>query len=1073
MRRLWIAAAGLALILVVPLLALRSDSVVLRLVHWSLETFADLRLELVNPHIDLFRGIVAADEVHLIPTGVEAPPLISVIELAAETHLREIYRGNLIDTSVQAEQLLIYVSELDESSDPTPLQWLDLLFWVPSGFAVGQTHVILTSDDTRVAFLRNLEGERNSKGRFHATAESFLRDRHIDISLDSFVHSEDRQISRLELDAELIAPDIDSSISLNGDVIATDEQASYDFLVAGKYRDIRDFLSAIDAQDMLEGTLVLNARMQGDIRGFTLSDMSVVVDNMPSYGFEAGGDLRWDGEETVINLAASGELDSMEYLVDWLNLDLKELGRAEAGLRLSGSLAKPFIEKFIVATSSDEGLNIIVTGQLDLRTADAPSRRHNEIYVDAFAPSINVLERWLGQIPVDPGPWRASAAASGVVGDVSISQLLLETGSHDTYKLRIEGAIDQVADVRELGPAAITGIDLDATAHTFDSATLSRLAGRALPDFQEVFAKIHIDGSGDKLVLSNGVVDISSSDLRAEAGAIQGKLFPGQTAWLQDLTATLSASVSDTSALSQYTNREIPVLGPVQLQGQLSQRDTVFRLDNLRAAINNDDFQLETTGKIADLARWSGISLESHFTGVDIRHALLALLQEFQYEQPLGKLQGHFSVRNLDGKWHIPELSIKTQERDGPVSFTSQGSIADLTGFTTADIDSRFNIRDPALGEALTGLRIKPTRGALAIESTPDVIAFNSRTHSGDTLIKSDVEIEHDEKVIHKLRMAINSPHLHLDDLGLQSQVEGDDDYKPADRLEKLAQLEQLGRLLEKTPDFPMQLSIKLGHLTGRRTYMSGLDVQLTSAEERYTLRRFYAEHGKSQLELLGSIDLNPEPPESSLAGEVVALPLGTLGKDLGLNSGIQGTLTARGGVSLKGRIGDKLAGTLNGYLALALEDTVIQGAAYDVLATDLLAWIYSGALLQTSTDVDCAMASFRFEDGVATSDDLYIETPRMIATGDARFDLVKRKMDLTVVPRSRSRTLQIPSRIRLRGDMSDPRPTISPVSAAADASAQALLLVPKLAMRLFGQGGDASDKGIQPCLAQLDNPAL
>ena len=93
-----------------------------------------------------------------------------------------------------------------------------------------------------------------------------------------------------------------------------------------------------------------------------------------------------------------------------------------------------------------------------------------------------------------------------------------------------------------------------------------------------------------------------------------------------------------------------------------------------------------------------------------------------------------------------------------------------------------------------------------------------------------------------------------------------------------------------------------------------------------------------------------------------------------------------------------------------------------------------------------------------------------MIATGEGTFDFPRQKLDLTIAPRSRSRTFQIPSEVRLKGDMSDPRPTISPITAAADASAQALLLIPKFAMRLFGVGNNISDEGTLPCTATPGN---
>ena len=102
---------------------------------------------------------------------------------------------------------------------------------------------------------------------------------------------------------------------------------------------------------------------------------------------------------------------------------------------------------------------------------------------------------------------------------------------------------------------------------------------------------------------------------------------------------------------------------------------------------------------------------------------------------------------------------------------------------------------------------------------------------------------------------------------------------------------------------------------------------------------------------------------------------------------------------------------SLDGSVAIALEDTIIQGGAYDVLATDLLAWIYSGAVLETSTHLDCTMARFDIKKGVARTDSIYVQSERMIATGKGIFDLPGQKMDLTITPRSRSRSFQIPSR--------------------------------------------------------------
>jgi hypothetical protein len=68
-------------------------------------------------------------------------------------------------------------------------------------------------------------------------------------------------------------------------------------------------------------------------------------------------------------------------------------------------------------------------------------------------------------------------------------------------------------------------------------------------------------------------------------------------------------------------------------------------------------------------------------------------------------------------------------------------------------------------------------------------------------------------------------------------------------------------------------------------------------------------------------------------------------------------------------------------------------------------------------------------------------------------------------VPRSKSRKLQIPSTVRIHGKLDKLKPEISPVTALADASAMAILLVPNLAMKLFNVNSD-SGKSRRPCEA-------
>jgi uncharacterized protein involved in outer membrane biogenesis len=264
-----------------------------------------------------------------------------------------------------------------------------------------------------------------------------------------------------------------------------------------------------------------------------------------------------------------------------------------------------------------------------------------------------------------------------------------------------------------------------------------------------------------------------------------------------------------------------------------------------------------------------------------------------------------------------------------------------------------------------------------------------------------------------------------------------------------------------------VDFSLAIDNITGDNSSIDSLNIKVSGTDNRYTLERYAAGYRQAQAEFRGIIDLNPDPPAMSFAGQATALPLGDLLKDIGINSNVSGALTVLGGLTTAGDTGDAMLGNLNGSVAFALENAVIEGAAYDLLATDLLAWIYSGALREDSTHIDCTMAKFQLRQGVATSDSLYIESSRMVATGKAKFNLVKRTMDVRITPLSKSRLLQVPSEVRLKGDMSSPRADISPVTAVADATTAAIMLIPSLTLKLFGIDS-SSDKSYRPCEADL-----
>ena len=992
MRRLVLVITGLLLASVAALLfTFRSESSALHAVHWAMATFTDLRLELRNPHLDVYGGTLTAEEIHLVSDSGEGPALVSLLDVSAGFSLGGLLLTDSAVSDLRAGSLLIYVSDQKSQDAPAPTQWLGYLGWLPAHLELGQVHLITASANTWIFPLKAVRGERLASGDYRLLAAADYSGEPLSTELDLFeLHSRG---DRTGASARLLlqAPQSGSMIKLEGQLQGSSRQFSYDVAVHAAYRDISDFLQGFEGGKNLAGALSLEGKVRGDEAGLALTDGHFLLDNMPAYGFEATGELgyQWSGDSRI-ELTANGELASLDYLVDWLGADVPGLERVQSSVQLSGSLDRPVISSFLLTTGNTAGLQLSLSGaQIKLYPEDVDAPSGNTVFVDAQGPSAKVLQPWLGELPYDPGPWRASARLSGNEQALAVADLVVETGTPETVQLRATGGIANIAlpATGEQSAPAASGIALHLQALVPDSAQLEPYLGRELPPYHEVRASLDLAGDQQALQLTAGEVTIEASDTLARISALQAQWYPGKKQPLSAVRGDISLALSDFAALSQYTSVEVPVLGPVRVTAQLRQQGARFDLRDIVASIESPGFTLQ-----------------------------------------------------------------------------AQGAIADLTGLARPAIQAHINFADPELLQVVAKLPLQPLEADLQVSSSEAGVHALLEAEIGRNNLRADSVVAFDEGAVQSLQFSVVTPHLYLADLFSVHQSLLAAQAAPAGEDEPVAPLERLRR---SPPGFPVDAAVSIGGISGDNTHIDSLALRVTGRDHRYTLENFSIVYGSALAEARGIVDIQARPAAVSLAASATALPIAAILADAGVSSSASGELTVLGGVTLTGDSGAELIANLNGSVAVALEDAVIEGAAYDLLATDLLAWIYSGAMAEDSTFIDCAMAKFDFRQGVASSDSLYIESPRMVATGSAEFDLVRQRMDLRITPLSKSRSLQVPSEVRLHGKMSKPEASISAVSAVADAASSALMLIPELTMKLFGVKQQSAGS-YRPCKAEL-----
>ncbi|MEH6588137.1 MAG: AsmA family protein [Halioglobus sp.] len=1060
MRKVLILATLLAVILLLPLGVMSSERALLFLAHWGVDTFTDYRLVLRQPVLRPIRGEISASEVHLYPKAELAPPFLSVLGLRGIVSAMDIYRANLGGSDVEARQVTIYVSSNDNTRDPAPFEWLQYLGWLPQKLEIGQLHVVTASNKTLVFPLRDISGYRADGAQFIATAQAEYEGEPLGLQMDIAAASAQQEHAGIILNAAFTALESGSEVRLAGEIHGTPEQFKYDFRLDADYQDVGQFLQAFDTQRAIKGALTVRARMIGDTQGFTLSDALFVLDNMPEYRIEANGAMEYDVlSGNQLRLAATGELSSMDRVLEWIDIDLRPLGSAAASATITGSLEHPVIDDLVLRSENDNGLIVSIQGRVDPKIDEDTE---NRLKVDIQGPTLQVLSHWTGPLPHDPGAFSLSALLVGNREQLRVTEFTAEVGSRASVLLQMKGEakLGEIAEAK--GLAAIQNAAIELSIFSPNSAQLAPYVGFEVPQGFEISGQVSLEGSGDELQVTNGKVSAISSDVVLTLEPDKGTLRLQNENLLTNLRAEISAYLSDTSALSQFLSTPVPVLGEVNGQAQAVQHDGRLSLERIQFSLDADGPRLSASGRVDDIVNFKGVTLKSTYANIEARDLITTALQSVTYTGELGQLEGGFDLGNTGNGWSLENFRMNSVGDNNPLQLAVTGELKDLTGLPAADFKLQYRLRDPSLLQAITGLRMNPSEGGLTLKSHQGTTNAIGNVRFGDTQITAEAILSHDTDSLHNVTMVMHSPNVRLEDLGLQAEQEQDVNYSPADQLDDIKPWQRFRDALRQAPRYQTDIAVNFDGITGDHTNIESFHLHFTGSDNRYTLRRLSIAYDQSISEIRGIIDLNSSPPFASLAGEALAIPMDTLSRDLGLDFDITGIANVRGGLSSQGNSPDTLMDSLDGSLAVALKDAVIEGAAYDVLATDLLAWFYSGAALEDSTRIDCAMAHFVLDDGIAASDSLYIETRKMVATGDARLDLGKETLDVKFTPLSKSRSLQVPSSIRLKGKFDDPKVTISPVAAAFDAYAEVLTLLPRMARRIFGS--EKRKRNERPC---------
>ena len=347
----------------------------------------------------------------------------------------------------------------------------------------------------------------------------------------------------------------------------------------------------------------------------------------------------------------------------------------------------------------------------------------------------------------------------------------------------------------------------------------------------------------------------------------------------------------------------------------------------------------------------------------------------------LETIRADMQLTARDGSLGIEHLLLESENSEA-ISLTVRGAIDDLLNFDQVDLDIVLSAPDAQIFDPALQDIIRPT-GALNIDGKIVIIKPDIRFEGDLRLGNNDIDAKLSGStagVRPSLSGQIAARRLELDEFGIGAEDrESIEPAKPDDPGK------QSDYVFSKEPLpfdslFAIDLDLALTADGGRGLNydFETLQAQLRLQDGRLSLDPFKIIYEDGNVEASGEIDASVDPP-------VVKLRL--RGSDFELDElllYVQDEPTAggelHGDFDLKSRGSSprELAKNLSGTADIALDKGRVNGINLHVLSTETFQYLGSLPKLAETTEIQCAIARFEIESGVATSQALLIATPRM-----------------------------------------------------------------------------------------------
>jgi len=738
---------------------------------------------------------------------------------------------------------------------------------------------------------------------------------------------------------------------------------------------------------------------------------------------------------------------------------------AIVGLLIAGEILAGFLrldrQRAIIERKLSEaaGLDVSIGGDLELHLFPDPRSEAKSVTVANLPnrPSPHLLA--IDSVDLAFDSWKL------LFGAVEIDHLELvglevhiETDAQDQFP--VPHRVDSLLDEEVSGP-----VDLRIRRFDAEDARIFLLDGESGRLTTLLVSELSLaaeDSDAPIALLARGEIDGASFDLRGSAGPLPELLRPtapypislaGRLLEIEIEAAGTVAAPLDLDGLDVQMRlrardltvvgdalaltAKLPPIGPVDAAGRLRDRDGALALEEISVQIgSHETARVEIRGSVADTAGFRGVGLHTTIHAADSRHLLAHLDREIP---DIGPVHASAHVNDRDGSLGIEDVSVRGGHT-GIFELDLTGSFDHVREIDEIEFEARLAASDLAVIGSLLGADL-PAIGPVAF--TGRVAGSDEAIHSSGVLRldKTSFSGEWSGSFVPEdrphLTARIDSPHVHLDDIGIEPHPDAAEPSREggAAPARRPAGSEPLP--FDQLRAVDLDLTIRAERVSGRAGFeLTDVRTSIGLSDGELTIRDSSAEYEAGSVKAFLHADASTPVPSIAFRGDVRGVDLTRLMSQFQQETGYIGHVDLGVALESRGRTLGAILSQLEGRVEVLLRDGNLASRYGSKFVKEVARVSVPNFLPRAQTAVDCFVAAFAIDEGMAHVEMLRLGAPRVVVTGAGRVDLAHDAYSLRLTPKPRDPSLfSVAVMVDVTGPLADPNFTPVPRTLATSAA--------------------------------------